>query len=195
VLAAAVPHPVAPTPAPVGLPPCRALDAYDGVLRQLILAYKERERHDLARSLGRLLAAVVSTAVSPGPVVLVPVPDTGRAARQRYGDHLARLASHAARALRRAGWPVAVSPALRALPRLDSTALDSGARARAAADAFRVRSAALAGLRRAVASGGRVVVLDDIVTTGVTLTAVSRQLAAVGVTVEAAAVLAATRRR
>ncbi|MGC1213538.1 MAG: ComF family protein, partial [Micromonospora sp.] len=91
------PAPARPTPAPPGLPPCVALGPYAGALREGLLAYKERGRHGLARPLGALLAEVVAAAVgTTGPVTLVPVPDTARAARARYGDHLDRLARHAA---------------------------------------------------------------------------------------------------
>lgn len=195
VLSAAVPHPVAPSPAPPGLPPCAALAPYEGVLRELILAYKERGRHDLARPLGVLLAAVVSVGSDRSvPLALVPVPASAAAARQRYGDHMARLAGHAVRALRAGHWSAAVCRPLRALPRPDSAALDSAGRARMAATAFRVRPAPATALRRAAASGARVVVLDDIVTTGATVAAVAGRLAAVGITVSGAAVLAATQR-
>ena len=95
------PHPVRPTPAPAGLPSCIALGAYDGVLREVLLAYKERGRHVLARPLGDWLAAVVALGVRQAgypaetPVLLVPVPDTAAAARDRYGDHMRRLARRA----------------------------------------------------------------------------------------------------
>ncbi|TWH68557.1 putative amidophosphoribosyltransferase [Micromonospora olivasterospora] len=134
------PRPARPTPAPPGLPPCVALGPYAGPLREALLAYKERGRHGLARPLGGLLADVVAEALAPGPageVLLVPVPDTAAAARARYGDHLGRLARHAATRLRRAGWPVRVVRPLRALPRPDSVTLDSAGRARAAEAAFR----------------------------------------------------------
>ncbi|MEU0153377.1 ComF family protein [Micromonospora fulviviridis] len=156
------PAPTRPDPAPPGLPPCVALGPYAGALRNGLLAYKERGRHGLARPLGALLAEVVAAAVSPrGPVTLVAVPDTARAARARYGDHLDRLARHAAARLRSAGWPVRV----------------------------------LRPLRRAGGADGSVVLLDDIVTTGATLAAVSRVLRDAGMTPKVAAVLAATQKR
>lgn len=190
------PRPVRPTPAPPGLPDCVALGPYGGALREVLLSYKERGRHGLARPLGRLLAEVVAEAAggTPRPVLLIPVPATAKAARQRHGDHLRRLARHAAGRLRHAGWPVAIERPLRALPRPDSAALDSAARAVAASAAFRLRSARVPALRRA-ARGRMVIVLDDIVTTGVTVAAVARLLAAAGVPVQAAALLAATVRR
>jgi predicted amidophosphoribosyltransferase len=189
------PVPVRPSPAPPGLPRCVALGRYDGPLREVLLSYKERGRHGLARPLGRLLAEVVAVAAGgPRPVLLVPVPATARAARQRYGDHVRRLARHAAARLRAAGWPVALARPLRALPRPDSVTLDSAGRVAAAAAAFRLRAGQVAALRQA-ATGRAVIVVDDIVTTGATLSAVTRLLVSAGVQVRAAALLAATARR
>ncbi|MEV1332891.1 ComF family protein [Micromonospora costi] len=193
-LEALSPRPVRPTPAPEGLPPCVALGTYGGPLREALLAYKEHGRHGLARPLGALLAGVVATGVGPArPVTLVPVPDTAAAARARYGDHLDRLARHCADRLRRAGWPVRVLRPLRALPRPDSVTLDSAGRAAAAQAAFRLRRAGWAG--RDGARADAVVVLDDILTTGSTLAAVSRALTATGRAPSVAAVLAATQKR
>ncbi|HEU4424082.1 MAG TPA: phosphoribosyltransferase family protein [Pilimelia sp.] len=195
-----VPAPARPTPAPAGLPPTTSLDGYDGVLREVLLAYKERGRHGLAAPLGGLLADVVAAAVvttgqrPASPVVLVPVPSTARAVRARHGDHLVRLASAAAGRLRRAGWPAVVRRPLRAAARPDSATLGGAARAASAAGAFRVRPHRLAPLRES-AQYGTVVLLDDVITTGATLAAVTETLTRVGVPVAAAAVLAATRRR
>ncbi|WP_033667285.1 ComF family protein [Salinispora fenicalii] len=185
------PRSVRPIPAPEGLPPCVALGPYAGPLREVLLAYKDHGRHGLARPLGVLLAEVVAVAVGPvRPVLLVPVPDTPAAARARYGDHLGRLARHCADRLRRAGWPVEVRSAVRALPRPDSVTLDSAGRAASAATAFRTRRR-----WRPTPTGAALVVVDDIVTTGSTLAAVSRVLTATGRTPSVAAVLAATERR
>jgi predicted amidophosphoribosyltransferase len=190
------PGPAAPTPVPPGLPPCTALGAYDGVLRDVLLGYKERGRHGLAVPLGALLADVVAASVggAPGGVLLVPVPDTAKAARARHGDHMLRLAQRAAARLRRAGWPTAVARPVHALPRPDSAELDAAGRAAAAESAFRIRAGRVPALRRAAADRA-VVVVDDIVTTGVTLAAVSRELGSVDVRVDRVAVLAATRLR
>ncbi|MBG6067764.1 ComF family protein [Micromonospora ureilytica] len=189
------PRAVRPTPAPPGLPSCVALGPYSGPLREALLAYKEHGRHGLARPLGALLAEVVAVAVGGArPLALVPVPDTAAAARSRYGDHLDRLARHCAARLNRGGWAVRVHRPLRALPRPDSVTLDSAGRATAAEAAFQPRSA---GPVRAGAAGAApvVVLLDDIVTTGVTLAAASRVLTATGWAPSVAAVLAATEKR
>lgn len=194
------PAAVQPQPPPVGLPPCVALGGYAGELREVLLAYKERGRHRLAVPLGSLLAGAVAQAAvrttgrSAVPLLLVPVPTTARAIRQRHGDHLARLVRQAARRLRAAGWPTGVARPLRALPRPDSAGLDRAGRAAAAAAFLGVRPAVLDRLR-AAAAGTTVVVVDDVVTTGATVAAVSRRLAAAGVPVDAVAVLAATRLR
>ena len=45
------------------------------------------------------------------PVVIVPVPSTASAVRARQGDHMARLAAHAVRRLRAAGWQAELSSA------------------------------------------------------------------------------------
>ncbi|MET8198903.1 ComF family protein [Micromonospora taraxaci] len=186
---------VRPTPAPPGLPRCVALGSYAGPLREALLAYKEHGRHGLARPLGALLAEVVAAAVGEArPLALVPVPDTAAAARSRYGDHLDRLARHCAARLTRSGWAVRVHRPLRALPRPDSVTLDSAGRAAAAEAAFRPRPIA-SGRGRAVSGAPVVVLLDDIVTTGVTLAAAARVLTATGWAPSVAAVLAATEKR
>jgi len=188
------PHRTCPDPAPEGLPPCAALGDYDGVLRQLILAYKDRGRHPLGRPLGRLLAQVVASLVT-GPALLVPVPDSAPAARARHGDHLWRLARPAAAWLRAAGHEVVLARPLRARPRPDSAGLDTRRRAAQATGAFRVRPLRVAGARRWLErTGAPVILLDDVITTGATLTAVAARLDAAGLPVAGAAVLAATRR-
>lgn len=200
-VAAFRPYPTRPDPAPAGLPPCVALGEYAGVLRELVLAYKDRGRHHLARPLGRLLAQVVAhlcaqvvaDQVPAAGAVLVPVPDTPAAARARHGDHLRRLARPAVARLRAAGIPVALAHALRARPRPDSAGLDATARAVAARTALRGRN--LPALRRRAAGAGAVVILvDDVITTGATLAAAAGCLSAAGIPVAGAAVLAATRR-
>jgi predicted amidophosphoribosyltransferase len=232
---AARPEPVRPAAPPPGLPPCLALGEYGGALRELILAYKERGRRDLAGPLGDALAgAVVATLAradpgptrygyrgDPGPtpyghrggdtpgrgslVALVPVPSTAAAVRARQGDHMLRLARRAAGRLARTGIPVEVVRPLRARPRADSAGLDRAARARAAEAAFVPRPGADRGLgmRRGLGmglgwgwpGGATVVVLDDVLTTGATVAAVSRRLAGAGAPVAGAVTLAATRLR
>ncbi|SNS92512.1 Predicted amidophosphoribosyltransferases [Asanoa hainanensis] len=193
-LAALRPRVVRPDPAPPGLPPCVATGEYAGPLRETLLAYKERGRVSLAAPLGALLAESVATAAggTRRPVLLVPVPSTAAAVRERHGDHLRRLADRAAKTLRRAGWPTIVARPVRALPKPDATHLDSAQRAIAAAAAFRLRPTKRT---RTAAAGRVVVVVDDIVTTGATLAALTTLLTRAEIPVDAAALIAATRKR
>jgi predicted amidophosphoribosyltransferase len=106
-----------------------------------------------------------------------------------------RLARRAAVRLNAAGWPAGLATPLSARPRADSAHLDSLARARAAAAAFVPRPRELDRMADAAQRGALVVVLDDILTTGATLTAAAGRLRAAGIAVPVAVVLAATRRR
>jgi predicted amidophosphoribosyltransferase len=189
------PRAAAPTPPPAGFPACVAVGAYTGPLRGALLAYKEKGRHRLAGPLGTLLAgAVAAIAPADRPVTLVPVPSTAAARRERYGDHMARLAGHAARRLRAAGYRVNVVQPLRALPRPDSTSLATSERATVAVNSLRMTSR-IGVLQRGGGSRGTLVVTDDIVTTGATLAAVARRLEEADMQVTGAAVLAATELR
>jgi predicted amidophosphoribosyltransferase len=183
-----------PTPAPPGLPPCVTLGPYDGVLRELLLSFKERGRTGLARPLGGLLAEVVASVVEPAePVRIVYVPDTVAAARARYGDHMLRIVQEAQRQLRSAGRQVTISAPLLARPKeSDSTELDARDRLAAAADAFVAHPARLRAIRTVP---GRVLLADDIITTGATAAAVAFLLAQNGVAVSTCVTLAATVRR
>jgi predicted amidophosphoribosyltransferase len=195
------PHPVRPTPAPTGLPPCVALGGYDGVLREVLLAFKERGRHVLARPLGDWLAMAVASAVRQAghpaetPVLLVPVPDTAAAARERYGDHMRRLARRAVVRLNSTGWPAGIAAPVLTRPRADAVGLDAAGRAAEAARAFVPQPRELGRMAAAVRRGAVVVPVDDILTTGGTMAALASRLRAGGLPVPAAAVLAATRRR
>jgi predicted amidophosphoribosyltransferase len=195
-VAGAMPHRVRPTPEPHGLPMTVALAAYEGAFSTAIVGYKDRGRRGLARPLGDRLADAVRACVeAPTPVLLVPVPTTAAAVRKRHGDHLTGLARRAAGALRRSGWAAAVAFPVRALPRPDSARLSAAERAAAAGSAFATHPARLPAVRRAVEAGVTVVLVDDVMTTGATLSAVARTLDRAGVPVRHAAVLAATRRR
>jgi predicted amidophosphoribosyltransferase len=200
-LARLVPYETAPTPTPYGLPVCIALGPYGGVLRELVLAYKDRGRHRLARPLAVQLARGVAAGAvrlghPPGsPVVVIPVPSTAAAARQRHGDHMRRLARETVRTLNGLGWPAAMSSVAAARPRADSAHLSAADRVAAARDAFQTRSAPARRVAAAAAVGACVIVVDDVVTTGATLASLATRLTSDGVAVRGAVTLAATRRR
>ena len=196
VLEALRPFRTAPRPAPPGMPPCVAVGPYAGELRAALLAYKERGRHSLTRPLGALLAVAVAELAPRGvPVVVVPVPSTAAAVRERHGDHMARLAAHAVRRLGEAGWHAGLARLLAASPRPDSASLSVAERAAAAENSLRIRTSRIGFPRRATPEKCTLVVVDDIVTTGATLAAVTTRLGEANVQVTGAAVLAATRLR
>lgn len=185
---AAWPHPV-----PRGLPPPWAIAEYDGVVRALLLSYKERGAVGLGSILAGGLASSVQAAMpaNGGPVRLVPVPSSRRVVRDRGDDVVLRMTCRAASAVRRAGGDVTVIPALRHVRRVaDSAGL--GARERQAN-----LSGALAvseGRQRQLA-GALVVITDDLITTGATIAEAAQVLGSRGAVVVGAAVVAATRRR
>ncbi|MDQ1715041.1 MAG: hypothetical protein QOC60_986 [Frankiaceae bacterium] len=184
-----------PTPRPRGLPPVTAAGTYAGTLRTALLSYKERGRTRLAEPLARLLAAAIVTAFCAaevaGPMVIVGVPSTARARRDRGHDHVETLAAAAVISLRAAGIPAVRLRALRRRGSVrDSAGLSADERAHNAGSAFVVRRRA----RRDV-SGRTVLVVDDIVTTGSTAAAVTLALEAAGARVAGVAVVAATARR
>ncbi|KJE23750.1 putative amidophosphoribosyltransferase [Frankia torreyi] len=196
------------TPRRRGLPPCLAAARYGGRVRSLLLAYKERGRVDAARPLGAALAGAIARALpaalgaptgtsrtsAPAPAcVLVPVPSTAAARRRRGFDHLALLCSAAATVLRRHGHRVRIAPVLRPMRRLaDQAGLGAAARAANLAGAFELANPARAARRAALPAGARVIVVDDVLTTGATVGEAVRALRAASVRTTAVAVVAVT---
>lgn len=172
--------PGAAPPTPLHHPGCpapiHAVGDYQGRLRTALLAFKERDRRDLAAPLGGFMAEALLRIPDLAPARdgtwwLVPAPSRAAAARSRGGSHLLRLARATARALAAGGRPVAVAPALRFAPGVrDSVGLDRAARAANLSGRVRLRAAA------APPPGTPVVLLDDIVTTGATATECVREL-------------------
>ncbi|MTE12750.1 ComF family protein [Nocardia aurantiaca] len=77
--------------------PCWALAPYAGAPRRAVLAVKEQCRRDLARPLGAGLARGLDHLRDTArPLVLVPAPSRGAAARRRGGDPVVRAADVAA---------------------------------------------------------------------------------------------------
>ncbi|PZR51545.1 ComF family protein [Xylanimonas oleitrophica] len=174
--------------------PVWALSRYEGGVRGLVVAWKDRGRTDLDRLLAPAthaaaarLAPAVGTAVGARPLLVVPAPSTAAARRERAREHLAPVARAVAGAL---GGRVA--PVLRRGRGGDQVGL--GARARGGNVAVRVDAGALDRARaRAGGQGAPVCLLvDDVVTTGATLAAAERALGQAGADVVGALVLAAT---
>lgn len=181
---------------------------YTGVLRDCLIAYKERDRRDLTALLGLLLARAVlavlehtppaSSPASPPPAppppaaLLVPVPATPAAVRRRGADHVAVLGARAAALLRAEGLDVRCAPLLEVRAHRDQVGFGSTARRRNVRGTHRASAGAaglLAGTRTAAAAGARIVVLDDICTTGATVAESTRGLTAVRIPVDGVAVV------
>jgi predicted amidophosphoribosyltransferase len=196
-----------PRPAPPGLPPSWAAARYDGAARATLIAFKERGRTALARPLGGALARAVVAAMtgvraaspagraaigSPRPeVALVPVPSTAAARRRRGDDPNRRLLAAALAELRRRGVDAAGLPVLTHLRRVaDQAGLDAAGRRDNLDGALAVPPVRVRRL-----GGRRLIVVDDVMTTGATLAEAARALRAAGAEVAAAVTIAATPRR
>ena len=146
--------------------------AFEGVPARVLRALKEEGRTGLTRSLAPALRAAVAAA-QPGSVIAVPVP-ASRAAMRRRGYRVVDLIAQ------RAGLPVErLLVASRASA--DQRALGRDARRRNVAGTMRARDAA----------GRRILVVDDVVTTGATLDEAVQVLRDAGAEVIGAAAVAA----
>lgn len=191
------PRPTRPDPTPLGFPPTVTAGPYDEVLRGLITAHKEEQALQLTRLLGRLLARSVAGLVAiaeldcSDPLALVPVPSAAAALRRRGFDATAALARTAARSLRSHYPQTRVVDALaQRRGRRDQAGLDAAERQQNLRGGLRVRRAG-----QALGPRAYVIVVDDLVTTGASLTEAARVLSSASVTVLGAATVAATQRR
>ncbi|MEU0810040.1 phosphoribosyltransferase family protein [Streptomyces sp. NPDC005970] len=195
---------VRPGPPPPGLPPVHAAVAYEDEARAVLLAHKERGELRLAAALGEALAGAVEAACprrrevegswAPSgdgrPLLLVPVPSARRAVAARGHDPARRIALAAAGVLRRGGRRARVLPVLRQRRAVaDQAGLDARRRLANLTGAL----GAAPGCGRLLAEG-RVVLVDDLMTTGASLAEAARAVRAAGAPVAGAAVVAAAGR-
>jgi predicted amidophosphoribosyltransferase len=189
----------APTPAPAGFPVTATAGPYDDVHRGLLGAHKEDQALMLTSLLGDRLAASVGELLTvlrvpvDEPVILVPVPSAAAAVRERGFDATGALARRAVRRLS-AHRPVR-SVGLLAQHRglADQSGLDAAQRAANLLGGLRLRRGWATG--RVRPGGPATVVVDDLVTTGASLTEAARCLAEAGFEVLGAATVSATVRR
>ena len=154
--------------------PLFAMSRYTDAATTLVVAWKEHGDVGAARHMSLLLQRVVARAAQEfGADIVIPVPTHWRAALARGGDPLARGLAPVA--------PVVV----RALKRgrtLDQVGLGESQRLANASAGF-----ALSRLGRRVVPGAKVLVIDDVITTGSTLVTCGQVLAAAGWSVTALA--------
>lgn len=159
-----------PAPAPHGLVACHALLRYEGAGRELVARLKYRNaRAGVAWLAGAMAELVGAELVGAEPPAVVTWTPTSAARRRERGFDQSRLLALAV--ARRLGRPV--RPLLRRRPGPAQTG-------RSRAD--RRRGPPLAPDRRLVrAPPATVLLVDDVVTTGASLTAAARVLRAAGV--------------
>lgn len=165
--------PVSPRPVPPGWPGCTGTVRYAGVTARLARAFKDEDRRDLVDPIGRLLSDAVARAVDPPgeEVLLVPVPSAPSAIRRRGDQPTLLLARRAARLL---GAGTHARPVLR-MERGTADQAGLGREARLAN-----LSGAMSVPRPALVRERRCVLVDDVLTSGATLTEGRRALLAAG---------------
>jgi predicted amidophosphoribosyltransferase len=162
---------------PEGFPPTVAAASYRGPVRPAVIAFKERGRAELARPLGTALALAVAAVASgvpgaAGPLLLVPVPSSRAALRSRGRDHVRELTRRAVAELRAAGVPAVEARLLRRRGRVqDSAGLSTVARRANLAGSFALDDRVRPGCP------GLLILVDDVVTSGATLTEAAAVLA------------------
>ncbi|MDE2515787.1 MAG: ComF family protein [Rhodospirillales bacterium] len=149
----------------------RAALRYDAAARRLLLPFKHGGRSELACLLAIQMARAGAGLLARADL-LVPVPLHRARLRQRGYNQAALLARHLGR---RAGRAVALDALLRTLPTPSLGGLDAPGRAAALAGAFRVHPA-----RQSRIAGRRVLMIDDVLTSGATANACAGVLLAAG---------------
>lgn len=150
----------------------RAALSYDGHSRRSILALKHSDRPELAHPLGVLMARAGADLLREADL-LVPVPvHTARLRARRYNQAvlLARTVG------RISAVAVTVDALVRVRPTQPLGELSAAQRARAVAGVFAVRRG-----RAELLAGRRVVLIDDVLTSGATATGCTEVLLAAGV--------------
>lgn len=167
--------------------------AYDGVLRNVLVAYKEHGRRDIVAVLGLLLARAVvdalqNSSVDGRPVILVPVPSSSSAVRRRGGNHVAACAESAVQMLRADGVRAGCADVLTVRQHRDQVGFGSAAR-KANVEGTHAVARENVNLVGEWNRRAKVIVVDDISTTGATGAEATRALMNAGCTPDGLAVI------
>lgn len=149
----------------------------DPIVRDTIAAFKYHGVYQLAPLLAAPLARLVASASLPTHTIVVPVP-LSRSRKRERGFNQAELIA------KNLGLPIGTQSLVRVLQRSPQAHTESrGERFRNVENAFEIHNASLI-------SGRSILLVDDVVTTGATLTAAARVLKEAGAEKISAAVLA-----
>ncbi|KZB99253.1 hypothetical protein AU375_04513 [Methylobacterium radiotolerans] len=151
----------------------RAVALYDAVARRIVHRLKYEDRLDLAGVMARMMAASGRTLIAEAEC-LVPVPlHRGRLWRRRFNQSALLARAIAASA----GRPCVATALVRVRAMRSQVGLSRAARAENLSGAFRVTAAEQHRIR-----GRRVLLVDDVMTTGATGNAAARALLRGGAT-------------
>ena len=159
----------------------RAALAYDDTSRKLVLDLKHAGRRDGLSTYGTWMS-LAGADLLPAADLIVPVPLHFRRLAHRGFNQSAWLASSIAR---RSGRPAGLDTLVRHKPTPSQGGRSAGERWRNVRAAFRVRPS-----RAEAVEGARIVLVDDVFTTGATLSACTRALKKGGAAHVSALVLA-----
>jgi len=151
---------------------------YDGAIAEVIRRFKYETRPDAGRWLGERIAAALRQAAPFEPTLLVPVPLHPKRLAERGYNQSALLAASAARALGCPSRPLALA---RVRDTAQQASLSRDRRLDNLTNAF---------VARGSLQGARVVLVDDVVTTGATAHACVSALVEAGAVVVAVAAVA-----
>lgn len=178
-------------------PPVFSAGPYGGAHRATVLAAKDYHRPDAVQVLGEIVAGVLRHLITAGtlpdprlaPLVLLPAPTRPSAARVRGGCVVARASAVAAKQL--GGHARCVTTASLSEGSVDSTGLSRGQRAENFSSALICDFAAITQVRRLLeVPGAMACVVDDVCTTGATMSGFSLALASHGISPSVGVVVA-----